>query len=117
MTADNGAPREGAADLIKHMPRDVAATFTDEQLDALDGALTPSRHPVDIRLSLPFPSGRRYVVLLAGRERRPRARLAAYRRSHALWTLSNIALFAVLSSLLALALVQAVTALSALMIA
>ena len=115
MTADDGAARPGA-ELIKRMPRDVAASFTDEQLAALDRAAAPSRHSVDIRLSLPFPSGRRYVVLLAGRERRPAARLAAFRRTHPLWTPYNIVLFAVLSSLFALALVQAVTALSALLI-
>lgn len=99
------------------MPRDVAATFNTEQLAALDRAVTPSRHAVDIRLSLPFPGGRRYVVLLMGRERRPRARLATYRRSHFLWTLSNIVLFAVLSVLLTLGLVQAIMALSARVIA
>ena len=109
----NGAP-EGAADLLKRLPGDVAASFTTEQLAALRRAVAPARHAVDIRLSLPFLGRRHYVVLLAGRERRPLARLEAYRRSHALWTLSNIALFAVLSSLLALALVQAVSAFSAL---
>ncbi len=113
MTADGGAPGD-ATDLLKRLPRDVAASFTAEQRAALDHAIAPSRHGVDIRLSLPLLGQRRYVVLLAGREKRPRARLDAYRRSHALWTLSNIALFAVLSSLLALALVQAVTAFTAL---
>ena len=105
---------DSAADLLKRLPRDIAETFSNEQLDALGRAAAPSRHPIDIRLSLPFPSGRRYVVLLAGREKRPRARLRAYRHAHALWTLSNIALFAGLSSLLALALVQAVSAIAAL---
>lgn len=113
---EDATPAGPVADLFKRMPRDVAATFTTEQLAALDRALAPSRHAVDIRLSLPSPGGRRYVVLLAGRERRPHARLATYRRSHPLRTLSNIVLFAVLSALLALALVQAVTALSALLI-
>ncbi len=117
MTVASGAAGDGAADLLKRLPRDVAATFTTEQLAALERAVAPSRHAVDIRLSLPFLGRRRYVVLLAGRERRPRARLEAYRRSHALWTLSNIALFAVLTTLLALALVQAVAALATLMIA
>ena len=116
MTADSGAAGTGAADLLKRVPRDIAESFSNEQLAALERAVAPARHPIDIRLSLPFPNGRRYVVLLAGREKRPRARLAAYRHAHALWTLSNIAMFAGLSTLLALALVQAVTALSALII-
>ncbi len=117
MTKSDSAAETAAAEMIQRLPRDIAATYTTEQLAALDRAVAPSRHAVDIRLSLPFLGGRRYVVLLAGRERRPQARLEAYRRSHALWTLSTIALFAVLSSLLALALVQAVTALAALIIA
>ncbi len=111
---EDATPASPGTDLLKRLPRDVAASFTAEQRAALDRAIAPSRHGVDIRLSLPFLGERRYVVLLAGREKRPRARLDAYRRSHALWTLSNIALFAVLSSLLALALVQAVMALSVL---
>lgn len=105
---------DGAADLLKRLPEDVAASFSTEQRAALGGAVAPARHAVDIRLSLPFLGRRRYVVLLAGREKRPPARLEAYRHAHALWTPSNTVVFAVMSALLAFALVQAVTALSVL---
>lgn len=61
------------------VPGAVAATFTDVQLDAIKlayGARTRGAHGVEIRKSFPFLWTRLYIVLLMGRERRGRGRLA-----------------------------------------
>ncbi len=49
-----------------------------------------SRHPVDIRLSLPFITNRYYLTLVAGRERRCPDRRSEDRAKHALGTSSNL---------------------------
>lgn len=61
------------------VPAQVAATFTDEQLDAVKlafGARTKGAHSIEVRKSFPFLWTRLYIVLLMGRERRSRLRLA-----------------------------------------
>lgn len=45
--------------------------------------------PVNIRLSFPFPLGRWYLTVFAGRERRSPERLAADRAAHPLRTFAN----------------------------
>jgi hypothetical protein len=49
-----------------------------------------ANHPVNLRLSLPWPGGRIYVTLVAGRERRAPERRAEERRKHPLATKGNI---------------------------
>ena len=52
-------------------------------------------HPLNIRVSLPLPFGRYYVVVLAGKELRGAERREAERQKHPLWTAANtILLFA-----------------------
>lgn len=54
------------------VPREVAGSFTPEQLAAVQrafGMRFTVDHAVDIRRSLRLPWGRFYVVLLFGRER------------------------------------------------
>ncbi len=61
-------------------------------------------HPVDIRLSLPSPfGGRLYLTLVAGRERRGAARLAAERTRHPLSGLANLIAIAGIAAIVALA--------------
>jgi len=48
-----------------------------------------SEHPLNVRVSIPIGAGRYYVTLVAGRERRARARLALDRRQHPLATPGN----------------------------
>lgn len=70
-------------------------------------------HPIDLRLSIPLPTGRYYVTLVAGRERRGFARRAADARRHPLITWGNVAAIFVLGSIsgfAALALIQLVSA-------
>ncbi len=64
--------------LMQRIPPHVRATLTREQIVAISKASVPqnSPHLVDYRVSLPFFGKRFYVTLLAGRERRSRARLA-----------------------------------------
>ena len=61
------------------VPADVASTFSDVQLNAIKlayGARTRGAHGVEVRKSFPFLWMRLYIVLLLGRERRDRSRLA-----------------------------------------
>lgn len=48
-----------------------------------------SEHPLNIRVSMPLGVGRYYITLVAGRERRARARLALDRRQNPLDTPGN----------------------------
>jgi len=63
------------------LPRSAGATFTPEQLAALDVAVARTRphratHKLDYRVSLPLLGRRYYVVLLAGKERRSLSRIS-----------------------------------------
>ncbi len=69
--------------LMLRLPRGVRRSFDHEQLLALRQAaeeMAWGEHPIDIRLSLPWPGGRRYFLVLAGRERRELSRPAGQRR-------------------------------------
>lgn len=57
---------------LARVPREVAGTFTPEQLAAVQhafGMRFTVAHALDIRRSLRLPWGRFYLVLLFGRER------------------------------------------------
>jgi hypothetical protein len=85
-------------DFFSRIPRDVAAGFSDEQLLAIRrafGARMRGAHVVDVRLSLPLPFKRLYIVLLLGSERRTIARRHDDRRDSPLATAGNF-VFAVL---------------------
>lgn len=60
-------------DLFQRLSPEIAASFTNYQLDAVKRAFATrsrSKHPIDIRLSLPGLRQRYYLVVLAGKERR-----------------------------------------------
>ena len=67
---------------------EVQKTFTHEQIQAIKIACESNnsyrRHPLDIRVSVPIPGLRFYLVLLAGKERRSKQRLQ-YERSIYPW--------------------------------
>lgn len=68
--------------LMAAIPRGACAAFTPEHLAALDAAIAQTRpkpmaHKIDFRVSVPVFTRRYYFVLLGGRERRSRARLAS----------------------------------------
>lgn len=52
------------------MAPEVANSFSENQRQALATALAPRRHPVNLRLSVPYGLGRAYLVVLAGQDRR-----------------------------------------------
>lgn len=80
--------------ILARIPPEIAATLTNEQLEAIEEALsknnTLNHHPVDIRVSLPVPGRRTYIVLLAGSERRHYKRLRVEKLNHQVWTPVNI---------------------------
>lgn len=79
-------------DFFRRIPRDVAANFTDDQLLAIRmafGGRERGVHAVDIRLSLPLPFKRMYLVLLVGSERRTMARRRQDRDRRPLATAGN----------------------------
>ncbi len=49
-----------------------------------------AEHPLNIRMSIPFIFGRYYITIVAGKERRARARLALDKRQHPLDTPGNV---------------------------
>jgi hypothetical protein len=55
------------------LPGEIAQTFTDTQLRALEaafGSRAATRHTLRLRLTIPLPRRRYYLVLFAGRDRR-----------------------------------------------
>jgi len=60
-------------DLFQQLSPEIAASFTNAQLDAVKRAFairSRSKHPINVRLSLPGLRRRYYLVVLAGKERR-----------------------------------------------
>ena len=92
-------PSRALARLLARIPDDIRAGFTRAQLIALDSALdanNPTRHPVNLRVTL---FGSFYVVILAGREQRSRERRVVEREKHPLHTPGNLVLLAVIGVL------------------
>ncbi len=85
--------RSRRARLLEKMPQDVANSFTEAQLAAIERALEerPTGKPrVDLRFSIPLFQRRRFLVLLAGSEGRSPERRTLDRRKHPLWTVANV---------------------------
>lgn len=62
------------ARFLARVPREIGESFTCEQLHAVQrvfGMRYVTEHGVDIRRRVRLPWGRYYLVLLAGRDRRP----------------------------------------------
>ncbi len=93
MKLSNSAPISSDS-LLARMAPEEAATFSPAQVQALQVALTPRRHPVNIRLSLPLGITRVYLVLLAGTELRSPDRLRQAAAQHPLWTPMNMLVIA-----------------------
>ena len=79
--------------LFAKIAPEVANTFTVEQLEAIKRVFDSrgrTRHPLDIRVSVPIPGLRFYLVLLAGSERRSKVRLRSEKGLYPFWTPGNI---------------------------
>ncbi len=85
--------RSRRARLLERMPQDVANSFTEAQLAAIERALEErptSKLRVDLRLSIPLFQRRRFLVLRAGSAWRSRERRSEVRSIDMLWTLANV---------------------------
>lgn len=60
--------------LLFRIPPEVRVTFTAKQIRAIEAALVPRSHVIDLRLSLPFLGRGSYLALAAGPNRRARYR-------------------------------------------
>lgn len=68
------------------------------------GGAARGQHPIDIRLTLPLGFGRYYFVVLAGKERRSKERLARERAQHPLLKFGNVVLICAVAGVSAVAL-------------
>lgn len=59
-----------ACRMLQRIPTDISVTFTQTQIQAMERALIPKRHLVDVRLSLPLLGKGAYLVFVAGPNRR-----------------------------------------------
>jgi hypothetical protein len=97
--ASQGAQTPALQRVLRRLPETLRGGFTPAQLAALDKALdanNPTRHSINLRLTL---FGRAYLVLLAGPERRNRARRVEEREKHPLSTPGNLAALAALAAI------------------
>ncbi|MEH2258299.1 hypothetical protein [Nostoc sp.] len=79
--------------LFAEIDPEIANTFTVEQLEAIKKGLASrarTGHSLDIRVSVPIPGLRFYLVLLAGSERRSQVRLRSEKGLYPFWTPANI---------------------------
>ncbi|MEL6551924.1 MAG: hypothetical protein AAFQ63_00485 [Cyanobacteria bacterium J06621_11] len=56
--------------VLSRIPEPIVSTFKPHQIKAMEAALVPRRHIVDIRLALPFLGKGAYLVFAAGPNRR-----------------------------------------------
>jgi len=81
------------AELLEKVPRAVAGSFTPEQLAALRNAVQPAtwrKHPINIRVTLPFIGRRFFITLVGGQEHRGTDRILRERTANPLGTPTNI---------------------------
>jgi len=104
---DTNSQRYSTPTPLQRIPEPIRQSFTPEQVTAVSTAVQPSsRHPVDLRLTLPLPGRPVFFSIVAGRERRSGDRLATERRQHPLHTFGNVVfMFSSLTGFYALALV------------
>ena len=88
---------------LARLPPEFVRTLTPEQRALLCSAIPGrpwTRHPIDLRLSLPWPGRGVFVTLIAGREKRSEERRTADRARHPLHRLGNVAFLAAVAALL-----------------
>ena len=87
----------GQAEAIDRQP--PGSTDVEESLErrhVYAGREWSTDHPLNIRVSIPLGIGRYYITLVAGKERRARARLALDRRQNPLDTPGNVLFLALI---------------------
>ena len=92
--------------MLRRLPPDIRNTLSADQAEAIRHAMSERlpepRHPLDLRISLPWPGGGIFLALVGGRERRSPARRRSDRASRPLGTAGNILFFIMLAILLAI---------------
>ena len=94
--------------LLLRLPRGVRRSFDHEQLLALRQAaeeMAWGEHPIDIRFSLPWPGGRCYLLMVAGRDRR-----GPHRRSPPIRFGNHASLFTLLALVVGFAVIAGLAA-------
>jgi hypothetical protein len=82
---------DGPAEKVeRHSSASANADLDAENRHVYAGREWSSDHPLNIRVSIPLGVGRYYITLVAGKERRARARLAVDRRQNPLDTPGNV---------------------------
>ncbi|MEA5553607.1 hypothetical protein VB713_21960 [Anabaena cylindrica UHCC 0172] len=79
---------------------EIAVTFTKEQIEAIQKGFSHrewKQHSLDLRISVPIPLIRFYLVLLAGEERRSKQRWQYEKQLYPFWTFGNILFLMALS--------------------
>lgn len=89
----------GADGFLRRIPEEIRNTLSDEQISAINQAFRPTKHSIDIRLSIPLPWGHRYFVLLSGKERRSPERQRFERLFHPLLTKANLLAILIMSGI------------------
>lgn len=89
----------GADGFLKRIPEDIRNTFSEQQVAAINQAFRPTKHSIDIRISVPLPWGHRYFVLLSGKERRSPDRQRFERLLHPLKTRGNLIAILIISGI------------------
>ena len=96
--------------LLLRLPQSVRRSLDHEQLLALRQAaeeMAWGEHPIDIRFALPWPGGRFYLVLVAGRDRRgPHRRTTPIRVGNHASMMTLVALLVGLATLAGLAIAR-----------
>lgn len=87
------------AEFLERIDPEIRGTFTEPQIAAVNQAFRRGRHSVDIRLSMPLPGGRRYFVLLLGKELRSSERRRLERLRQPLLTAMNVVTITVFGAL------------------
>ena len=82
--------------LLARLPAEVVNRLGEREIDAICAAAGDGwgRHPVDIRVSVPWLGRRFYITVISGPERRPKDRRAADGATRPLVTAGNV-LFAI----------------------
>jgi hypothetical protein len=95
-----------AEQMLRRLPPGVRDALSADQTEAIRRAMSERwpepRHPLDLRISLPWPGGGLFLALVGGRERRSPARRRSDRAARPLGTFGNILFFVMLAILLAL---------------
>lgn len=84
--------RPGEASPLRRLSPELLNSLDQTQQKELEQAMVAAnwqRHPVNIRLSLPWVTGRYYLTIVSGKEKRSSERLISERKEHRLATLGN----------------------------